>query len=462
MAADYMILGENAMYCMDSRETGLNNNVLIIAASGAGKTMSVAEPCLIQRRNSSQIVTLSKRRLFDKYAPVFEQRGYLVWDLNFVNPQRSTAAFDPLYYVHTMEDITYLAEAIILANPKKEHCNADPYWDEASVSLLTAEIFLAIMLKKTKGKKASFTDVLELHDSLKIEGSTTGIATSLDRQFAALEQADPNCYAISCWKSFRELAERTARSVYGTMNVMLDKIFSPQMRKMMAMPRKIDFNKMAQEKTILFVTSSAVNPTLHRFVNIFYAQAIKSLFEYAENRPDGRLPIPVNMLCDDFATGGRILNFPEYISIFREKQISVTMLLQSETQLEGMYGEQDATTIINNCDTYVYMGGMDLGTARDMSIRLNAPLEDVLYMPIGQEFVFRRGQRPLVTRRYDVERDPEYQRITAEYERRITRERKGETGERGNADESGSGGSKEESSVQPRCGGGILQMRKVS
>ena len=143
------------------------------------------------------------------------------------------------------------------------------------------------------------------------------------------------------------------------------------------------------------------------------------LFEYAESLPYGKLPIPVHVLCDDFATGSRILNFPEYISIFREKQISVTLLVQSESQLESMYGSEDATTIINNCDTYLYMGGMDLKTGRSISERLNAPLEDVLYMPIGQEYIFRRGQRPIVTTRYNITRNEQYRQITQEYEEQL-------------------------------------------
>lgn len=133
-------------------------------------------------------------------------------------------------------------------------------------------------------------------------------------------------------------------------------------------------------------------------------------------KPSGKLPIPVSVLCDDFATGSRILNFPEYISIFREKQISVTLLIQSESQLESMYGTDDATTIINNCDTFLYMGGMDLRTGRNIGERLNLPLEDVLYMPIGQEVIFRRGQKPIITQRYNVLEDKEYQRITRRYE----------------------------------------------
>ena len=200
---------------------------------------------------------------------------------------------------------------------------------------------------------------------------------------------------------------------------MIDKIFSPELRKMIARKKKVDFKQLATRKTVLFVSTSAVNPSLQCFINMFYAQAFKTLFEYAEGLPYGQLPVPVHVLCDDFATGGRILNFPEYISIFREKLISVTLLVQSESQLESMYGSNEATTIINNCDTYLYMGGMDLKTARSVSERLNVPLDEVLYMPIGQEYIFRRGQKPIVTTRYNIMKDKRYQQICQEYEKRM-------------------------------------------
>jgi type IV secretory pathway TraG/TraD family ATPase VirD4 len=241
----------------------------------------------------------------------------------------------------------------------------------------------------------------------------------LDRKFEYLAEKDPSCFAVSCWRSFQQLPIRTASCVFGTLNTTIDTIFSPELRKLIAMEKRVDFEKMATQKTILFVSTSAVNPALHCFINIFYAQAFKSLFEYAEGLPSGKLPIPVHVLCDDFATGSRILNFPEYISIFREKQISVTLLVQSESQLESMYGCEDATTIINNCDTYLYMGGMDLKTGRSISERLNAPLEDILYMPIGQVYIFRRGQKPITTVRYDILQDKQFQEVTRAYEERI-------------------------------------------
>ena len=135
------------------------------------------------------------------------------------------------------------------------------------------------------------------------------------------------------------------------------------------------------------------------------------MFEIGEQNEDGRLERPVHVLCDDFACGAKIVNFAEYISVFREKGISVMMMLQSESQLKSIYGEDDAKTIINNADTYIYLGGIDLDTAKSVSQRLNKPLEDVLSMPIGREYIFRRGQKPIVTERYQIQGDREYQEL---------------------------------------------------
>lgn len=419
MMKERVILGKNVNYSTDCNETGLNNNVLIAGGSGSGKTMSFSEPRLLQTKYTSLIATVTKRRIVNKYMPMFKERRYDILDLNFVSPLKSNCGYDPLKYVNRCSDITFLARAIVKADPQKDNSHADPYWDEAAISLLSAEIAYILMTKSNP----SFADVLELHDSIYFVESGGGINTSADRMFESLERKEPNCFAVSCWRSFATLPIKTASCVFGTLNTMMDTIFSPEIRKLMRLEKTIDFEKIASKKTILFVTTSAVNPALHSFVNIFYAQAFKQLFEYAELQEDGMLPIPVHVLCDDFATGSRILNFPEYISIFREKQISVTLLLQSESQLEQMYGSNNATTIINNCDTYVYLGGMDLKTAQNVSLRLNSPLEDVLYLPIGREIIFRRGQRPIVTQRYDIQKDKLYQAVTKEYEKSIMKER---------------------------------------
>lgn len=414
MGTDRMILGEGCVYSMDSLKTGLNNNVIVCGSSGCGKTMSISEPRLLETYNSSLITTVTKRRIVNKYKKLMKSRGYKVYDLNFINPSESDIAYDPLEYICSYTDITHLAESIVYADQKKEKSNADPYWDHAAVSLLSAEIAFTIMTKDD----ATFADVLELHDSIDFVGEDGQIRTSLDAKFDIIESEQPNCFAVSCYKTFRRLPMRTASCVFSSLNTTIDTIFSPEIRDMIANKKKIDFEELSNERTVLFISTSPVNPSLQSFINMFYAQAFKQLFEIAEDNPDGKLAIPVHVLCDDFATGGRINNFPEYISIFREKQISVSLLLQSESQLESMYGSEDATTIINNCDSYIYMGGMDLKTAKSVSERLNAPLEDVLYMDLTKEVVFRRGQKPIRTHRYNILENSVYKRITVDIEER--------------------------------------------
>lgn len=413
--ADKMILGENCVFPYDSRKTGINNNVLVVGGSGAGKTVSILEPHLLETYTHSLIVPVSKRRIVDKYTPMFEKRGFQVFDLDFVHPEQSTVGYNMLMNIRTHQDITHLAKSILLANPKKEKSNADPYWDSAGITLLSALIAVTMMVDESP----TFLDVLDLYDHLEIREGSATIRTNLDGLFERVQNRHPNCFALRCWKSFSNLPIRTAGCVYGTVSTELDNIFTPEVRKCLGKSDKLDITQIAETKTVLFITTSPVNTALHSLVNIFYGDVIKQLFEFAENQPNGRLPIPVQMLCDDFAVGGRILNFPEYISIFREKDLAVTLLVQSESQLHTMYSNADATTVINNCDSYVFLGGMDLDTAKNVSLRLNKPLEDVLYMPVGQEILFRRGMRPVITQRYNVFADTRYQIVTRNYEKRL-------------------------------------------
>ena len=413
MKSDRRIFGQNAIFSSDCEQTGLNNNVIVCGGSGSGKTMSVSEPLLLNTVSSSLIVTVTKRRLIDKYSPLFEKRGYNVEVMDFVHPEECTKVFDPLSYIKNETDAVFLAASIVKSRPKHVPAGKDEYWDNAAISLLTAEIGLCIWRHKVQ----SLPVVLAINDGLRICEKGEGIETSWDSSFDEMEEElGAENYAVRCWHTFKDLPRTTAGCVYSTLNSILDTLFTASLREMMLNENYLCFESIANEKTVLFVYTSAVNPALNCFANMFYSYAIKELFEYGEQLPEGRLPIPVHMLCDDFATGSPILNFPEYISIFREKGISVTLLVQSESQIEKMYERQDAVTIINNCDTYVYMGGMDIQTAENVSKRLNAPLEDVLYMPVGKVIVFRRGQKPIVTERYNIKENPLYKRVTEIYE----------------------------------------------
>lgn len=408
MAEEY-ILAQDKVICTDPDLTGLNNNIIVVGPSGSGKTMSYAEMCLLRTRESSMIVTLSKRRLVMKYSPYYAERGYRVLDLDLTAPASGNIAYDPMHYVRDNADVTYLAQSIVMANPRKRgNTAADPFWDDAAVSLLSALIAYERHIKS----RPSFADVFGLFSRLRITEKGDSIETNFDTLFDRLDKEDPDSFSYTCWKTFRFAPMRTAGSIYSSLSVTMDTIFSPELLRAMKEKPSIDFAEIVGKKTILFVTTSAVNPSLNAFAGLFYSHAVKELFELAESREDGVLPIPVHLLCDDFAVGAQIPSFAHFISIFREKRISVSILLQSESQLRSMYGDADAATIINNCDRYVYLGGMDLVTCRNIAERMSLPLPEVMYMPLGQEFVFERGSRPLISERWHITEDPVWRALS--------------------------------------------------
>lgn len=412
MAVDKLILGKNAIFSTDPNETGLNNNVLVVGGSGSGKTTSIIEPRLLETTNSSLIVSVSKKRLISKYESLFRKRGYRIQVLDFTSPEISPVCYDPLLYLHSYQDISFLSESTVMSSPHKQGTQRwDPYWDQCASSLLSALIAYTIM----KIENATFADVLDTFDSLQFVDDGGTIVTNMDEQFDMIQQDDPHCFAVTCWNSWRKLPIRTAGCVYSTLHTALD-VFPPELRLNIRRGVPVDFERLASEKTVLWIITSAVNPSLHFFASNLFSQAIKQLFEFAESRQSGVLPLPVHFLFDDFAVGSRCYNFEHAVSIMREKAISATLLLQSEHQLRAMYGADSADTIIDNCDSYVFLGSANISTARNISERLDEPLDQVLYMPIGQEVIFRRGQRPIKTQRYNLRENETYKSLVAQHQ----------------------------------------------
>lgn len=407
---DRIILAQGCTYSSDTSKTGLNNNQIIVGGSGSGKTMSITEPCLLHTHDRNLIVTATKSRIVWKYKPLLEQRGYRVEILDFSNLKNCTVGYDPLKFVRSQEDVIFLARSIVMADPRKKgNTHMDPYWDEASISLLSALIGLVQL--RGEEQAPCFADVVRQCQRLRVNYTSSNIRTNLDLDFQGLEFGMPGNSASANWESFCHLPPRTAACVTGMLNTCIGHLFNADLLDMMRLSQQVDFERFAREKTVLFVVTSPVNPALSSLISLFYATAMKELFELAEHRAGGVLPIPVHMVCDDFATGAPIPDFAQYISIVREKGLSITLLCQSESQLESVYSPAEATTIINNCDSYVFTGCMDLQTARNVSLRLNAPVDEVLAMPLGTFAVFRRGEQPVLTRRYPILDDPEYQRL---------------------------------------------------
>lgn len=413
--SDIFVLADGIEMCSNSIKTQINNNVLVAGGSGSGKTLSYAIPRLLGCYEESLIVTTTKEMVRRLTENMFLKRGYKVLRLNWANPETSNVFWNPLKYITCWEDVTKFGMDIIMSNPGRKNAG-DPYWNECAASLLCAIISMVLMTKENP----DMVDVIKLYHRLKIVNTDADfVETSLDAMFSQLEtKVGSQHYAIGCWRTVSVMPPRTYRCIQGTLSVALDKIFTERVLKVLSPGKdreELDIKSIGKEKTVLYMNTSPVNSSLFCLCNLFYSSVFKILFEEAQNNPDGteKLDRHVHILCDDFAVGSPIPGLENYISVIRAANISVSLLIQSEAQLETIYGDSNkARTIIDNCDTYIFLGGMDKTTARNISERVELPMSRVLYMKIGKEILMQRGQEPKVfIDRYKTLEDERYQRL---------------------------------------------------
>lgn len=192
------------------------------------------------------------------------------------------------------------------------------------------------------------------------------------------------------------------RSILITLNAHLNKYECPEIIELTS-TNDFDIASMGEQKTALFVVNSDTDRSLDGIVNLFFTQAMNELCWHADKHcVNNALPVPVRFIMDDFATNCVIQDFPRMIASIRSRNISTMLMIQAESQLEAQFG-QDAKTIIGNCDTYIYLGGNDIKTASAVAERCDQPMKKILNMPVGTNWIFRRGEAPVFAENSDLD-----------------------------------------------------------
>ncbi len=413
---DMTCLADGLVVPADMEKTGLNLNEIVVGPTGCGKSFSNAFSRLLHTTLSSVVVPVAKKEIKEKFSRMFRDRGYEVAVLDYAEPENCIYGYDPLDYVKRDEDVLQLARTIIQGKPKGDAAakNTDPYWADSATSVLAAEISLILLNARSSGKKAVFADVVELNRTYKPGTEDKLSYSNLDYLFDRAAEEYPGNQASELWKTIKGISAVTSSCIMSIVNESVNSIFSDSVLEMTRKEKRIRFEELGEKKIALFVITSPMNFTLKNLINLMYSDMFRALFESAQKNNDGKLKVPVHIIFDDFACGSRIIDFEDYISIFRGAGISVTLLLQSESQLFSMYGEYAAKTIVNNCDTYVYMGGSDSKTCTEISQRANLMPNTITSLPLERVIVFRRGHSPYFGRRYQTLNDPVYKELIKE------------------------------------------------
>lgn len=397
MEPNTLILGQDQYYSLDFYKTKLNNNVLVVGTSGSGKTRSIVTPNLLQGVGS-YIVSDPKGNLYWRYKDILESMGYEVKKLDFTEPTHS-AHYNFFHYIRCPQDIVKVAHMLIYQY-KNEGGHMDPFWDQASQLLVQSVI--AYLWEAWGDKEQNLHRVLQLIGLCQANGDLSEETSTLDCMIEKHGEKNPDSYAVNMYSKFRVAANRTLRSILITVNARLGLFDTPELNEMTATD-DIDIASIGQKKTALFVVVSDTDRSLDGLVNIFFTQAMNELCRYADKSCEhNTLPVPVRFILDDFATNCKIEDFPRMIASVRSRGISTMLMIQAESQLMEGYG-YNGRTIIGNCDSYVYMGGNDIETAKAVAERCDMPLKKILYMPVGTNWIFRRGQAPVNAKNFDLD-----------------------------------------------------------
>ena len=408
MSKEEMLLAEGISYSMDDLETHLNNHLLVVGASGTGKTRGIVTPAIL-RPSGSLLISDPKGNLHDRYKGWLEAKGYEVRKLDFTDPAHSDR-WDPICYVHGETDAVKMAHNIVTAGGSVGTKHMDPFWDESSEMLLTALILYQMEIRGKRREKFNQPGPTfpALNTLIRAGRRGTEFAAGKSLLDTIMKDHPENSAARRIYDTVAVSPDRTWDSILITAAAKLRSIDTKDMRQMMS-GDDLQIASLGTKKKAVFVIVSDTDRSMDYLGNIFFTAAMQELCREADKN-GGRLKVPVRFILDDFATNCKIAEFPRMISSIRSRGISAALLIQSFSQLQQGYGE-DWRTICGNCDTMVYLGGSDVNTAEDIAVRLDRPLRDILYMPVGDAWIFRRGSRPAYGKVINPDRMPEMEEV---------------------------------------------------
>lgn len=405
------ILAKGVWVNGDTRITGLNNNDLLVGPSGTGKTRGYVIPNILHTRENL-IVADTKGNLYRLYGGYLKKQGYMVMHLNLADVASSTWGYNPLRYIRKCrdEEMNRNGDYYSEQDVKKLACaicpleSREPFWD------LMARMYLeAILLFILNRLPQEQHDLYTAYTFLEEMGTL-----AMDCMVAEECIHHPESAFALKMKMIQQNqdADTMDACIKGILARYLDVTAYSGVRRMFRMERQIDMEAFLRGKTALFLSISDSDRSQDAIANLFYTQALQYLMDAADRRPDSRLPIPVRFILDDFSTNTVIPDFDKIISVIRSREISVSLILQSLSQLESLYDHDKAQTIINNCDHCLYLGGTDIRTARYFAEKLNRQVSTVLNLPLNSLFLFTRGSAPRQVQKYGLEGDAVYRSLT--------------------------------------------------
>ena len=459
--ANNVILTQTERLTMNSRpkdpKTARNKNVLVVGGSGSGKTRFFVKPSIMQM-HSSYVITDPQGQLLKETAkmllhgapkldengkPVRDSRGKVIYEpyrikvLNTINFSKSMK-YNPLAYVRSEKDILKLVN-VIIANTKGDgEKSSEDFWVKAERLLYCA--LIGYIWYEAEPEERNFITLLNLLNACEAREDDETYKSPVDILFDDLAKKQPGHFAVKQYVKFKMAAGKTLKSILVSCGARLAPFDIKELRDIMT-EDELELDTMGDQKTALFLIMSDTDTTFNFVIAMLQSQLFNLLCNKADDFYNGRLPVHVRCLLDEFANIGQIPNFDKLIATIRSREISASIILQSQSQLKTIYKDA-ADTIVGNCDVTLFLGGKEKSTLKEISELLGKETIDSLsqsenrgtqtshglsYQKLGKELMTQdeiavmdggkcilqlRGVRPFFSDKFDITKHPRYQYLS--------------------------------------------------
>ena len=439
-----------------------NKNIVVIGGSGSGKTRFFVKPSVMQM-NCSMVITDPKGTLIEecgkmlaKGPPKKDKNGnimkdksgkvvhepYVIKVLNTINFSKSLH-YNPFAYIRSEKDILKLVTTIIVNTKGEGEKASEDFWVKAEKLLYTA--LIAFIWYEGDEEEKNLNTLLDLLNESETREEDETYQNPVDMMFQELEERDPQHFAVRQYKKYKMAAGKTAKSILISCGARLAPFDIPQLREIMSYD-EMELDKIGDRKTALFLIMSDTDTTFNFVIAMLQSQLFNLLCDKADDEYGGRLPVHVRVIADEFANIGQIPQFDKLIATIRSREISASIILQSQSQLKAMY-KDSADTILGNCDTTLFLGGKEKTTLKEMSELLGKETIDLYntsetrsnqksfglnYQKTGKQLMTEdeiavmdggkcilqiRGARPFFSDKYDITKHKNYRLLADENEK---------------------------------------------
>ena len=426
-----IILTQRVRLGMDGYKTQRNMNILVIGGSGSGKTRYFCKPGLYSA-NCSYLVTDPKGELLKAAGGLLLSLGYEVRVFNLIDPEQSDC-YNPFVYVREEKDVLSLIDNLIKNTTPRDASSNDPFWEKAEVALDSA--LMLYLIHEAPQDEQNFETMIYMMNFADVREEDEQYRSPLDMLFRALEEEQPAHVAVKQYKVFKQAAGKTAKSILVTAAVRLAAFNIPQYAAMTSMD-EMDFGSLGERKRAIFCVIPVNDSSMNYLVGMLYTQCFQELYRRADLKYNGRLPVPVRVIQDEWANVAQPESYPKILATCRSYNIGLNIIVQNVQQIKALY-EKEHESIIGNCDTLLFLGGGNEPASLEFIVKLLGretlatrtrgltkgrngssttnyqqtgrdlmTVDEVRKLDTNKAILFIRGEDPVIDRKYNLKRHP--------------------------------------------------------